>query len=84
MHGTYQPLLVILSIVVAILASYTVLELADHCSTAADVRWRTRWLAGGALVLGAGIWAMDGSERSAERARAARMETSVDANGVEG
>jgi len=58
MHGTYQPFLVCLSIAVAVLASYTVLELADHCSTAADVRWRTRWLAGGALVLGAGIWAM--------------------------
>jgi len=58
MHGTYQPLLVILSIVVAILASYTVLELADHYSSFAAPRLRSRWLIGGALVLGAGIWAM--------------------------
>jgi len=57
MHGTYQPFLVILSIVVAVLASYTVLELADHVSAAAGELARACWLAGGALALGAGIWA---------------------------
>ncbi len=58
MHGTYQPFLVLLSIAVAVLASYTVLELADHFFTFPDAKVRARCLAGGALLLGAGGWAM--------------------------
>lgn len=58
MHGTYQPFLVLLSIAVAVLASYTVLELSDHFFTFPDAAVRARCVAGGALLLGAGVWAM--------------------------
>jgi len=58
MHGTYQSFLVFLSIAVAILASYTALALFDHFSTISDARLRRACLAGGALLIGAGVAAM--------------------------
>jgi len=58
MHGTYQPFLVLLSIAVAVLASYTVLELSDHFFAFPDATVRARCLAGTALLLGAGAWAL--------------------------
>ncbi|HEY9668964.1 MAG TPA: MHYT domain-containing protein [Coleofasciculaceae cyanobacterium] len=57
MAATYNPLLVILSAFIAILASYTALELASRVT---DSRGHTRnfWLIGGAIAMGTGIWAM--------------------------
>ena len=57
MTSSYDTLLVILSIIVAILASYTALSLAGRV-TAAQGGSRTAWLLGGAIAMGIGIWAM--------------------------
>jgi len=58
MNGTYNPLLVFLSMMVASLASYTALELASRIFLLSS-RWpRLYWLIGGALVMGIGIWSM--------------------------
>ena len=57
MIGTYAPLLVALSIVVACAASYSALELAGR-TAAARGQPRRWWLAGGALAMGIGIWSM--------------------------
>ena len=57
MHGTYDPVLVALSVLLATLASYVALDLAGRI-TAAHGRARTAWLAGGALAMGIGIWSM--------------------------
>ncbi len=55
--GSYSPLLVFLSIVVASVASYTALELAGRLSSVSG--WiRLGWLLGGSLALGVGIWSM--------------------------
>jgi PAS domain S-box-containing protein len=55
--GSHHPILVTLSILIAILASYTALDLARQIS-ASDGASRRLWLAGGALVMGIGIWSM--------------------------
>jgi diguanylate cyclase (GGDEF)-like protein len=55
--ASYNPLLVAASLFVAILASYTALDMAARITTAhgAAARW---WLAGGAASMGVGIWSM--------------------------
>lgn len=53
----HDPLLVALSIALAIFASYISLDLASSI-TGARGRARAAWLAGGSLALGAGIWSM--------------------------
>ncbi len=58
MIGTYSPGLVFLSIVVAILASYTALDLAKRISSLQVTRHRQFWLVGGAVAMGIGIWSM--------------------------
>lgn len=55
---TYDFLLVLTSIMVAILASYTALHLASRVSVARGRAVSLAWLAGGALSMGAGIWSM--------------------------
>lgn len=55
MTGYYNSELVILSLAVAVVASYTALDLAGRVSAA---RGRIVWLLGGAFSMGAGIWAM--------------------------
>jgi PAS domain S-box-containing protein len=57
MQATYDPLLVALSIAVAVLVSYTALSLAARVasSNANQVRF---WLVGGAITMGVGIWSM--------------------------
>src|SRR6266700_7960084 len=55
--GSYVDLLVALSIVIAILASYAALDLARRV-TAAQGRARILWLTGGATAMGFGIWSM--------------------------
>lgn len=54
---TYDPILVGLSVVVAIAAAYAALDLADRMH-AARQRQVGVWLAAGAIVMGSGIWAM--------------------------
>jgi two-component system, sensor histidine kinase and response regulator len=55
--GSYDYRLVALSVVIAICASYAALDLAGRV-TAARGKVRTIWLAGGAIVMGLGIWSM--------------------------
>jgi diguanylate cyclase len=57
MTGVYSPELVALSLVVAVLASYTALELAGRVSQKHG-RSSTAWLVGGAFAMGTGIWSM--------------------------
>ncbi len=57
MHGSHDPLLVVLSIAIAILASYTALDLAGRVAVTAG-RQRHAWIGGGALAMGFGIWSM--------------------------
>jgi NO-binding membrane sensor protein with MHYT domain len=57
MSGYYDPLLVILSVAVAILASFTALNLAGRL-LAADRPARLWWLVAAAVALGGGIWSM--------------------------
>src|SRR5215470_14767076 len=57
MHGSYDALLVGLSIVIAVLASFTALTLAGRVKEAAG-RARLAWLVGAAAALGGGIWSM--------------------------
>ena len=56
-NGHYEPSLVFVSILVAILASYTALSLAMRVRQAQG-RAPYFWIAGGALAMGSGIWAM--------------------------
>ena len=55
--ASYSPSLVFISLCVAILASYTALDLAARIATA---RGRTvyLWMSGGALAMGFGVWSM--------------------------
>jgi diguanylate cyclase (GGDEF)-like protein/PAS domain S-box-containing protein len=55
--GYYDPTLVALSVAVAILASFTALNLASRL-LAADRRARRWWLLAAAVALGGGIWSM--------------------------
>ncbi|MFW2276217.1 EAL domain-containing protein [Burkholderia orbicola] len=54
---SYNALLVLLSLLIAILASYTVLDMAGRIKSAQGqaAQW---WLVGGACVMGTGIWSM--------------------------
>ena len=58
-HGSYDLSLVALSLLVAMLASYTALDLADHIRLlrAAGLK-RFCWLMGSAAAMGIGIWSM--------------------------
>jgi NO-binding membrane sensor protein with MHYT domain len=55
--GYFDPTLVIVSILVAIFASYTSLSLADRVRSSRGLA-AYLWTAGGALAMGTGIWAM--------------------------
>ena len=58
MNGTYDTLLVATSFFIAVLASYTAIELSlrTHNSKNTPARWL--WHMSGALAAGTGIWAM--------------------------
>src|SRR6185295_3515266 len=58
MVGMYDTGLVILSVVVAALASYVALDLASRISASLGSNAAKYWLAGGALSMGTGIWSM--------------------------
>ncbi|MFS2156918.1 putative bifunctional diguanylate cyclase/phosphodiesterase [Pseudomonas sp. Pseusp122] len=57
MIGSYSPSLVSISTLVAILASYTALDLAGRIASARG-RAAWWWMAGGAFSMGVGIWSM--------------------------
>lgn len=56
--GSYNFLLVGLSIVIAIFASSVAFTLASRMRTALDAGERRRWLLAGAMAMGFGIWSM--------------------------
>ena len=57
MVGSYDPGLVVLSVLVAVIASYTALDLVGRVSAKSGASsWF--WLLGGAFSMGTGIWAM--------------------------
>ncbi|GAB3376409.1 MHYT domain-containing protein [Massilia agri] len=55
--GHYEPSLVLLSILVAMFASYTTLSLAMRVKATQGLAPHA-WMAGGAFAMGSGIWAM--------------------------
>jgi PAS domain S-box-containing protein len=57
LQGTYDYRLVVLSVLIATLASYAALDLAGRV-TAARGHVRLAWLSGGAFAMGLGIWSM--------------------------
>ncbi len=56
--GTYEPTLVALSVVVAALAAYAALGLAERISAADRPLAKRSWLVVGAVTMGIGVWAM--------------------------
>ncbi len=56
--GSYTPWLVVVSLVVAILASFTALDMANRVTTAPSPRISVLWLLGGGCAMGLGIWSM--------------------------
>src|ERR1700691_6173779 len=57
LSGSYDYRLVVLSVVIAIFASYAALDLAGRVTVARG--WvRSAWLGGGAAAMGLGIWSM--------------------------
>lgn len=57
MTTTYNPYLVIVSALIAVLASYTALDLSGRVASSQGTE-RKLWLAGGATAMGTGIWSM--------------------------
>lgn len=57
LNATYNLPLVVLSVVIAIITSYTALDLVGRV-TVAQGRERKLWLIGGAIAMGIGIWSM--------------------------
>src|SRR5258705_5163022 len=55
--GTYNPYLVVLSILIACFASYTALDLAGRLGAARGLA-RRAWLAAAAITMGGEIWSM--------------------------
>src|SRR5919108_2666812 len=57
MTPRYDPVLVLVSIAIAIMASYVALDLAARLSTG-RIRDRWVWWLGGSVAMGVGIWSM--------------------------
>ena len=57
LQGTYSAPLVVVSLIVAMLAAYTALDMAERVR-ATSGRSAHSWLAGGAFAMGLGIWSM--------------------------
>lgn len=57
-YGSYDAILVILSFTIAVIASYTALDLAARVTPASSRRSRLAWILGGAISMGSGIWSM--------------------------
>ena len=57
LHATHDPMIVLLSVLVAVVASLVSLDLAERLRATAG-RARLLWLWGAAFALGGGIWSM--------------------------
>jgi PAS domain S-box-containing protein len=57
LSGTYDPRLVAVSVLIAVLAAAAALDLAGRVTLARDTA-RLWWLTGGAVAMGFGIWSM--------------------------
>ncbi|WP_237758970.1 MHYT domain-containing protein [Legionella birminghamensis] len=57
-YGSYDYKLVILSYIIAVLASYVALDFAGRLRVEKNSRDKVYWLLGGAFAMGAGIWSM--------------------------
>ncbi|EPC03359.1 hypothetical protein L861_17610 [Litchfieldella anticariensis FP35 = DSM 16096] len=58
LEGSYDPLLVTLSIAIACFAGLTALMLADRMIASSSATHKAWWNIGGAVAMGCGIWAM--------------------------
>lgn len=58
MHGHHNETLVFLALLIAVVTSYTALDLAGRSGAAVTRSGRAVWLAGAAFSLGGGIWSM--------------------------
>jgi PAS domain S-box-containing protein len=58
MDGSYDPILVVLSITVACLAGYAAFAVVDRMVATDGARARRWWLLGGATAMGCGVWSM--------------------------
>ena len=58
MAGTYDLWLVLLSVIVAVNASFVALDLAARVVASKGQRVEWRWIVGGAISMGTGIWSM--------------------------
>jgi PAS domain S-box-containing protein len=58
MSGTHDITLVLLSIVIAVVASYTALDLAGRIQASTTRASAAAWLATAAIAMGGGIWSM--------------------------
>ncbi len=58
MEGSYDPLRVILSVVIAVLAAHLALDLGTRVTAARGHRASRAWLAAGAIAMGSGVWSM--------------------------
>ena len=56
--GSYNPIFVFFSILIAVLAAYAALDLAGRVTSSRNRIARWSWLAGGAVAMGTGIWCM--------------------------
>ncbi|HBN54851.1 MAG TPA: hypothetical protein DD456_12730 [Stenotrophomonas sp.] len=56
--GSYNPLFVVLSVLVAMLASFTALDMAARVSASRHSGAAVGWLLAGGIAMGAGIWSM--------------------------
>ena len=56
--GHYDPRLVLLSVLIAVFASFAAMEVSVRMRRARSPALRTTWLTVGAMAMGGGIWAM--------------------------
>ena len=57
LHGSHDPILVAFSYIVAVVASFTALDLTGRINTSSGIK-RWLWLVFGAAAMGMGIWSM--------------------------
>ena len=58
LEATYSYPLVFLSLLIAVAASFTALDLSGRIATLPRSTYRLYWLSGGAMAMGLGIWSM--------------------------
>jgi PAS domain S-box-containing protein len=57
-HQSYNPLLVLISVVIASLAGFAAVDLSARVAAATSGSARARWIAASAVAMGVGIWSM--------------------------